>query len=197
MIDNVQATLVNELTQISRDIAKEAGWLRSICDNPDWHAIMNDETISYPLAISSRAVTMHLITNLARLWDESKKENIVSLPQVMAKLGEAKTELDEYESLRTSKVTKKIRVFRTEWLAHRAPKSNDRDRLKIEDEECTYHELVQHAEDSLGVIEKLFSSLGIESPQLLYNITRTDEHCRETWARLARLNPPGAPKSRA
>ncbi|QJD15988.1 hypothetical protein [Paracoccus sanguinis] len=183
---------LSALNDICKDQARLTGWLRSVIGNEDWHQIMQSEPANHALHITRRACEMHLATLVARIWDQSR--DVISLPKMMPDLQPRLDASDKgrsvglkasFDRLSASETLKRVLVMRTEWLAHRAPNSRDRERLGVVDEGFTYSEILVFSADTLSLIDELNSALTGGNEHLVHNMRKTEEVCRSAWKILA------------
>ena len=208
MTDQSFDEFVTELRDDADAATYNLGYMKAILDEPIVDEKLDGSFSGYAMAIATAAVKRSLALYCARAWDKSN--DAISLPNGYKRIASladmrqrwegwftgdyshdrvAKVEasydrfLKDFSSVQADESHISFRVFRSEWLAHRIPYSNDRRKSEKAGpvDNVTMNQLVSCAEQTVLLVGDLgFLCDGMNNPYP-ERITRVERHCREFW----------------
>lgn len=184
----------NSIISNLRDDANAATWnlgyMKAVLDNPLVPDKLGQSFSGYAMEVATAAVKRSLALYCARAWDEDA--DAISLPNATKWLPDptddktkARREryLENFAKAAKDESRPSIRVFRTEWLAHRVTNSKDRKKLEKLNPvvDITLNDLVRCAEQTIVLAGEIgFLGDGLANP-FPERIERVERYCREFW----------------
>lgn len=169
--------------------AWQIGYMRALIGNPDPPAKMHDSFSGFAMEVANVAVKRELALYCARAWDDAK--DAISLPTLTAKLpapspanrARRDSYLAAYQKAKDEDVGVGLRVFRTEWLAHRVAHSKDRANFETVKpiENVTYDELVARGSVTVSLVAELRYLWTGREAAYDDHLAGAERHCREFW----------------
>lgn len=208
MTDQSFDEFVTELRDDADAATYNLGYMKAILDESIVSEKLDRSFSGHAMAIATAAVKRSLALYCARAWDKSidavslpnGKKRIASLADMRqrwegwftgdhARHRVAKVEASydrfskDFSSALADDSHISLRVFRSEWLAHRITYSNDRRKSEKAGpvDNVTMNQLVSCAEQTVLLVGDLgFLCDGMKNPYP-ERITRVERHCREFW----------------
>ncbi len=201
------AEMLAELRQDAAEACWSLGYMKAIVDEPLIGEKTDASYSGYAMVIATTAVKRMLSLYCSRAWDQvSDVSSIPNLIKLLPSFQELTRERKSWHpdpafdhqvdalSAEHSKlladvnaVDKKriasLRVFRTEWLAHRVKESKDRMHAEKAGplEDTTVRNLLDFAEHTVSTVGRLGLVWDGTNSAYLESIDRAERYCREFW----------------